>query len=343
MEEIGKFSNPIYESSRDSRKSLAKSLADLIMSNRNRFEPVDERVLFSYPFVGINCITIIVDDMNRLDEGQFLNDSIIDFYLRYILIEDRSLKAIEKTFVYSSFFYRKLTTTLTSQPVPFDRVKGWTSKIDVFALDFLIIPINEHAHWFMAIILFPGRLLNSADNMSTVDASALDSMTYLVICDSLGQSRPGAIEHLKDYLVASVKDRKPDIDVQMLKQSIIGVHANLPQQPNSVDCGVYVLQYVELFLKDPYIIAPKLLESAKALEDWFKPVDITNKRKALRSLCKKIQTDWNASKTEQMPQEKPAFSVDVSEHGMEDGNLTGRNGHSGLVIAPSDKTMGCST
>ena len=28
--------------------------------------------------------------------------------------------------------------------------------MDIFSKDFIIVPINEHAHWFLAIICYPG-------------------------------------------------------------------------------------------------------------------------------------------------------------------------------------------
>ena len=36
------------------------------------------------------------------------------------------------------------------------RIKSWTKKVDIFEKDFLIFPINEHSHWFLAIVCFPG-------------------------------------------------------------------------------------------------------------------------------------------------------------------------------------------
>lgn len=35
------------------------------------------------------------------------------------------------------------------------RVKNWTKNVNLFEKDFIIIPINEHCHWFLAIICFP--------------------------------------------------------------------------------------------------------------------------------------------------------------------------------------------
>ena len=37
---------------------------------------------FLYPFSGVSAIEISDDDYQRLDEGSFLNDTVIDFYLR---------------------------------------------------------------------------------------------------------------------------------------------------------------------------------------------------------------------------------------------------------------------
>ena len=35
------------------------------------------------------------------------------------------------------------------------RVKNWTRNVNIFEKDFLIVPINRRAHWYMAIICFP--------------------------------------------------------------------------------------------------------------------------------------------------------------------------------------------
>lgn len=35
-------------------------------------------------------------------------------------------------------------------------VRTWTKNVDIFDMDFVIIPINENAHWYLAIICYPG-------------------------------------------------------------------------------------------------------------------------------------------------------------------------------------------
>lgn len=36
------------------------------------------------------------------------------------------------------------------------RVEKWTKNVNLFDKDYIIIPINEQQHWFLAIICFPG-------------------------------------------------------------------------------------------------------------------------------------------------------------------------------------------
>lgn len=41
----------------------------------------------------------------------------------------------------------------------YQKVCKWTKNVDVFAQDFLLIPIHDAAHWSLAIICHPGVLL----------------------------------------------------------------------------------------------------------------------------------------------------------------------------------------
>ncbi|XP_075233482.1 uncharacterized protein LOC142331448 isoform X2 [Lycorma delicatula] len=117
-------------------------------------------------------IPINTEDYACLGEDQFLNDVIIDFYLKYLTLNMLSKEDQERTHVLSSFFYKRLTTKPTGtrrsyNPLEDDpdataaekrhsRVKSWTKAVNIFTKDFIIIPINENCHWFLAIICFPG-------------------------------------------------------------------------------------------------------------------------------------------------------------------------------------------
>lgn len=103
-----------------------------------------------------------------LGTDQYLNDVIIDFYLKNLQLEVMTEEQKSKTHIFSTFFYKRLTTATTRQKQTekdvklsaaqkrHARVKNWTKNENIFEKDFIIIPINEQSHWFLAIICYPG-------------------------------------------------------------------------------------------------------------------------------------------------------------------------------------------
>ena len=65
--------------------------------------------LFKYPATGKGAIKVTNEDLFCLNESEFLNDVIIDFYLKYIYLERLSEQQRMRTHIFSSFFYRRLT------------------------------------------------------------------------------------------------------------------------------------------------------------------------------------------------------------------------------------------
>lgn len=117
---------------------------------------------------GKGGISIYTDDYFCLAIDQYLNDVIIDFYLKYLLLEQLSEEQRVKTHVFSTFFYKRLTTIEKARQRPSEkdpkmtpaqkrhlRVKNWTKNVDLSLKEFIIIPINEQSHWFLAIVCFP--------------------------------------------------------------------------------------------------------------------------------------------------------------------------------------------
>ncbi|CAN7988946.1 unnamed protein product [Ixodes hexagonus] len=105
-------------------------------------------------------------DLRCLGEAQFLNDVIIDFYLKYLMQEKVCEEVQRRTHVFSSFFYPRLTQRLNHRAqgqaglTPAARrhrnVRTWTRHVDIFAKDFIVVPINQNSHWFLAMVCFPG-------------------------------------------------------------------------------------------------------------------------------------------------------------------------------------------
>ncbi|XP_010163122.1 sentrin-specific protease 7-like [Antrostomus carolinensis] len=104
------------------------------------------------------------EDLECLEYGEFLNDVIIDFYLKYLLLEKAPKHLADRTHIFSSFFYKCLTRTEKNSGGDFKvseaqrrhrRVKTWTRHINIFSKDYIFVPVNEESHWYIAVICFP--------------------------------------------------------------------------------------------------------------------------------------------------------------------------------------------
>ncbi|KAL1596970.1 hypothetical protein SLS60_008552 [Paraconiothyrium brasiliense] len=91
-------------------------------------------------------------DLERLDNGQFLNDQLIDFYLLYLF--DQMKVPREKVYIFNTHFFTTLTRKIPGQKglINYQGVARWTSKEDIFSYDYIVVPINQDIHWYLAII-----------------------------------------------------------------------------------------------------------------------------------------------------------------------------------------------
>uniref|UniRef100_A0A8C4DC65 Si:dkey-100n23.3 n=1 Tax=Dicentrarchus labrax TaxID=13489 RepID=A0A8C4DC65_DICLA len=277
-------------------------------------------------------ITVTMEDLQCLDSGQFLNDVIIDFYLKYLL-HKASAAVAERSHIFSSFFYKQLTRrdnaseggTSDSQR-RHQRVKTWTRHVEIFKKDFLFVPVNQEAHWYLVVICFPGLdepksedwngpnsqtgelqdqvvaksqndnnetppTVNHSDNVDTetgIHASPLRRPCILVM-DSLKRSlHERVFKLLRDYLESEWEVRRGssrDFSPDQMQSS----HCQVPLQDNSSDCGLYLLQYVESFLKDPVVHFDLPLQ----LERWFPRQQVRRKRDEIRDLVLNLYRHQN--------------------------------------------------
>ncbi|XP_063082980.1 sentrin-specific protease 6 isoform X5 [Cavia porcellus] len=126
--------------------------------------PVEKLIVYPPP-PAKGGISVTNEDLHCLSEGEFLNDVIIDFYLKYLVLQKLKKEEADRIHIFSSFFYKRLnqrerrnheTTNLSIQQKRHGRVKTWTRHVDIFEKDFIFVPLNEAAHWFLAVVCFPG-------------------------------------------------------------------------------------------------------------------------------------------------------------------------------------------
>ncbi|GAA6059135.1 hypothetical protein JCM10212_003882 [Sporobolomyces blumeae] len=141
-------------------------------------EPPADQVMLEYPNNEPGSVTLTWGDRKRLNEDEFLNDTLIEFGLKKAIHkvkesdarkqeQDRIAPAVH---VFNSFFYKKLSTTkrhMTAEEKakadPYYLVQKWTKKINLFDKKYIIVPINEHLHWYLAIIVNPRWIIDNAE------------------------------------------------------------------------------------------------------------------------------------------------------------------------------------
>lgn len=104
-----------------------------------------------YPSQGAKRSTVDFEDLEKLDEDEFLNDNVVGFAIRYI---EENMPAIHKrdVFFFNTFFYTSLTSVNGRKGFNYDAVKRWTKNVDLMSTPYVVVPINANLHWFVAII-----------------------------------------------------------------------------------------------------------------------------------------------------------------------------------------------
>uniref|UniRef100_M3ZUX4 Ubiquitin-like protease family profile domain-containing protein n=1 Tax=Xiphophorus maculatus TaxID=8083 RepID=M3ZUX4_XIPMA len=291
--------------------------------------------LIQYPLVPcIGRMTLTQEDLDCLDAGEFLNDVIIDFYLKYLLLEGVGGTVAQRSHVFSSFFYKQLSCrraagesdapSVPDHHTRHQRVKTWTRDVDIFSKDFLFVPVNKAAHWFLVVVCFPGledvrteEFLSGAgerlarlvsDGTSRFWESSPDvwclcrwirtgcSRTAdnwclapcrpcILVMDSLKlSSHDDVCRLIRGYLQVEWEVRRKTRRL-FAPASMRSCTCSVPQQDNGSDCGVYLLQFAESFLQNPVVDFDPPLR----LEGWFPRQQARQKRNEIRSLLLRLE------------------------------------------------------
>jgi hypothetical protein len=109
--------------------------------------PWDQPIRF--PAAGKNAAVVEYSDLSRLDPGEYLNDSIIWFYMRWL--EEKHTPRPNQVYFFNTHFYSALTGATKSR-ISHKAVERWTRNVDLFTYDFLVVPVHENSHWYVAIV-----------------------------------------------------------------------------------------------------------------------------------------------------------------------------------------------
>lgn len=132
-----------------------------------------------YPKIGKKRAEVEFHDLDRLEESEFLNDNLIGFFMRYLehQLEQTSPVSAKDVYFFNTYFFATLTKTPKGKRgINYDGVQKWTRNVDIFTRKYIVVPINENAHWYVAIICNLNNLernppaLDDADDVAEVEA-----------------------------------------------------------------------------------------------------------------------------------------------------------------------------
>lgn len=104
-------------------------------------------------------IEIRVEDYEKLDTGEWLNDSLVDMWMQWIS-RHIACKQSSNVHFFTSHFY----TTLASEGA--EGVRSWTAKknINIFEKRLIFIPINKTDHWSLCVVVNPGAIIPQVED-----------------------------------------------------------------------------------------------------------------------------------------------------------------------------------
>lgn len=133
-----------------------------------------------YPRFGKKMAEVDAQDRERLRDGEFLNDNLIGFYIRFLQEHlNRTNKDVAKrVYFFNSYFFATITNTSKGQRgVNYEGVQKWTRNVNLFSYDYIVVPINESAHWYVAIICNLPSLQEAGQTLKELETSEGGSRT----------------------------------------------------------------------------------------------------------------------------------------------------------------------
>ncbi|KAL3827633.1 hypothetical protein ACHAXA_000506 [Cyclostephanos tholiformis] len=181
--------------------------------------------------------------MQTLRPGQWLNDEVINYFLKNCLARrDEMLCAKEpgrrRSHFFNSFFVQTMFDEKNNDPklrgkYNYKNVRRWAKKVpgkDIFNLKYILCPINlDNMHWTSAVIFMEEKKIQYYDSMGGTDRTKLE----------------GLLEYVKDEYRA--KNGK-EMDVTDWK--LVSCTRDTPRQRNGFDCGVFTCMFCDFISKD---------------------------------------------------------------------------------------------
>ena len=161
-------------------------------------------------------------DLHTLMDRKWLNDAVLDGYLRLVTQRAEAVGGgvrLPRCHSMGTQFFQKLQ----GSGCDYEQVRRWTSKVDLFAYDIVLVPVNVGRHWALVAVDFAAGVITFYDSLGS-DSEALPEIVRMWLGAVAGWAR---------------RDRLAE-DIAAFRFELPGASGVMPQQRNSYDCGVFV-------------------------------------------------------------------------------------------------------
>eukprot|EP00592_Proboscia_alata_P003477 CAMPEP_0194371010 /NCGR_PEP_ID=MMETSP0174-20130528/19348_1 /TAXON_ID=216777 /ORGANISM="Proboscia alata, Strain PI-D3" /LENGTH=1104 /DNA_ID=CAMNT_0039148789 /DNA_START=158 /DNA_END=3472 /DNA_ORIENTATION=- len=284
-------------------------------------------------------LTIRGEDRDRLHPGEYLNDTLIDFWMRWIWRKE--IHSTSSVHFFTSHFF----TTLHEEGPR--AVASWTAKknIDIFSKRFIFLPINRSLHWSLCVVVNPGHIDSIAmnieekngktiQNRDAVDQGVCDAadapLSCIIFLDSLKA-------HKKNLIAKAVREwlnqewarlKKSDNQSPFSPVTMKVYDPKIPYQSNGWDCGVFICRYAYgLYQRRDRLITCKDLENGhfkEAITDSpefdFSSDDIKRIRREMLALIGGLSDIYIILKTNEAMEKRRRKEKRIANEGKQNGD-----------------------
>ncbi|CAN6361762.1 unnamed protein product [Urochloa humidicola] len=294
------------------------------------------------------AVELTSSDIECLDPGAFLSSPVINYYIQYIKKTRLNCDGCRnKFYIFNTYFYGKLEEALYHRQGDFSKLRRWWKGVNIFDRAYIIMPIHGTAHWSLVIICMPEKESISGQIILHLDSLELHYSNKIL--NTVKRYLEEEWQHLK-------KNPSPDTSVLEtwgdLPSNIHKQKVQVPQQYNGYDCGIFMLYYIERFIRDaPERFTIDKLEMFNC--SWFKPEDASDLRLRIREL---LLEEFESARLDDVMSDAAVSDGSDMEDIMKGGELeadapfgssemvigvgnTGRS-HEGIKVAESEEATG---
>jgi len=184
-----------------------------VVAALRRWLPRSPAVAAEEAVLRLDGIVLTPRDVALLDDGEFLNDSILDFFLRLAMRTVGPAEVRATLYVASALFFQRLTASgAESGEEGWQNVRTWTRALHgLLGHEFIVLPVNElNLHWWLAVVCHPLRALDPA--LRSASAALSPAGPRIVCLDSMSEPVPkdGRVAFLRGFLQREWHERQAE-------------------------------------------------------------------------------------------------------------------------------------